>query len=210
MSHQALIEVLWQVYCNKYIIFYIKFACYNTTSLKYLLHVYFFPLSRFFRKVTNKINWESYWKSICQLGHIRPLDHSLYTPFLSVTSPIVRSSPSLPLLFCFIDDWTHKYDNGLRCFAICLFIRSPDSVVCIATGYGLHRGFRFQVPVGSQRRPDRHWGPPSSLSNGYQGLFPREKRRRGVKLTTRLQLVPRSRKYGSIHPLSHTPSRWRA
>jgi hypothetical protein len=28
----------------------------------------------------------------------------------------------------------------------------------------------------------------------------------GVKLTTRLQLVPRSRKHGSIHPLPHTSS----
>jgi hypothetical protein len=28
----------------------------------------------------------------------------------------------------------------------------------------------------------------------------------GVKLTTHFQLVPRSRKCGSIHPLSHTPS----
>jgi hypothetical protein len=27
----------------------------------------------------------------------------------------------------------------------------------------------------------------------------------GVKLTTHLQLVPRSRKYGSIHPLPHMP-----
>jgi hypothetical protein len=31
---------------------------------------------------------------------------------------------------------------------------------------------------------------------------------RGVKLTTHLQLVPRSRKCGSIHPLPHTSS-WR-
>jgi hypothetical protein len=29
---------------------------------------------------------------------------------------------------------------------------------------------------------------------------------RGVKLTTQLQLVPRSGKCGSVHPLSHTPS----
>jgi hypothetical protein len=32
---------------------------------------------------------------------------------------------------------------------------------------------------------------------------------RGVKLTTHLQLVPRSRKCGSIHPLPHMPS-WRS
>jgi hypothetical protein len=34
-------------------------------------------------------------------------------------------------------------------------------------------------------------------------------RRRGMKLTIHLQLVPRSRKCGSIHPLPHTPS-WRS
>jgi hypothetical protein len=45
----------------------------------------------------------------------------------------------------------------------------------IATGYGLEgRGVRFRVPVGarnfsSPRRPDRFWGPPSLLSNGYRG-----------------------------------------
>jgi hypothetical protein len=49
----------------------------------------------------------------------------------------------------------------------------------VATGYGLDgRGVGVRVPVGprlfsSPRRPDRFWGPPSLLSNGYQGLFPR-------------------------------------
>jgi hypothetical protein len=54
----------------------------------------------------------------------------------------------------------------------------------------------------SQHRPDQRWGPRSLLSNAYQALLGGG----GLKLTTHLQLVPRSRKCGSIHPLPHMPS----
>jgi hypothetical protein len=61
-------------------------------------------------------------------------------------------------------------------------MRSRDSAVGIATGYGLDdRGFGVRVPVGSTifssaRHPDRLWGPPSLLYNGYRGLSPGVKR----------------------------------
>jgi hypothetical protein len=47
----------------------------------------------------------------------------------------------------------------------------------------------FSTPL----RPDRFRGPRSLLSDGYRGLFPWEYSGRGVKLTTQLHLVPRSR-----------------
>jgi hypothetical protein len=83
---------------------------------------------------------------------------------------------------------------------------SLDSSVGIATGYRLDDwGVGVRVPVGprifsSPSRPDRLWGPPNLLSDGYRELFPRGQSSWGVKLTTHLQLMPRSRKCGSIHP----------
>jgi hypothetical protein len=46
----------------------------------------------------------------------------------------------------------------------------------------------------SPRRPDRLWGPPILLSNGYRGISGW-----GVKLTSHLQLVLRSK-------ADHSPS----
>jgi hypothetical protein len=58
------------------------------------------------------------------------------------------------------------------------FNASWDSTVGIATGYGLvDKEVGVQVPVGSRIfnspcRPDRLWGPPNLLYNGYGGFFP--------------------------------------
>ena len=43
-----------------------------------------------------------------------------------------------------------------------------------------------------RKRPDRIWGPPSALFNGYRGSFP------GVKLTTHVHLKPWLRVSGAI------------
>jgi hypothetical protein len=65
---------------------------------------------------------------------------------------------------------------------LCSYIlsrRNPDSAVHVATGYGLEvRGIGVRVPVGvrffsSPRSPDRLWGPPSLLFDGFREFFPR-------------------------------------
>jgi hypothetical protein len=90
--------------------------------------------------------------------------------------------------------------------------RSRDSVVGIATGYEMEgrgvgvRGLVWSRIFSSPRRPDWLFGPLSLLFNGYRRAFPRGWSGRAMKLSTHLQLVPMSRKCGSIHPLPHTPS----
>jgi hypothetical protein len=86
---------------------------------------------------------------------------------------------------------------------------SRNSSVGIATGYGLDdqgggssspgrfKNFHFSI---SSRPALRSTQPPIKWVPGVSG--------RGVKLTSHLQLVPRSRKCGSIHPLPYTSS-WR-
>jgi len=72
------------------------------------------------------------------------------------------------------------------------------SAVGIATGYRLD-GPGIESRWGEIFRtcPDRPWGPPSLLYNGYR-VFPEVKSGRGVTLTPHPFLVPWSRKSRAI------------
>jgi hypothetical protein len=50
----------------------------------------------------------------------------------------------------------------------------------------------------SLQRPDCFWDLPSLLPKGYHDLFPWGQSGRGMKLTTHLHLVPKSRMRGAI------------
>jgi hypothetical protein len=113
---------------------------------------------------------------------------------------------TLVLLFranihCVISGGKTKPEQKISFRLVRHLIKSWDSAISIATGYGLDtQAIRVWFPVGARifTSPycrDLLWGPPSLLSNDYQG----------VKLTTHHQLVPRSRKW-FIHPLAHTSS----
>jgi hypothetical protein len=79
---------------------------------------------------------------------------------------------------------------------------SRDSVVGIATGYGLEGpGIESRWGEIFRTYPDRLRAPPNLLYNGYR-VFPGGKGGRGVMLTTHTLLVPRLRKSWAIPPLT--------
>jgi hypothetical protein len=81
-------------------------------------------------------------------------------------------------------------------------VRSRDSVVGIATRYGLEGpGIESRWGEVFRTHPDRLRGPPSLLHNGCR-VFPGGKGGRGVMLTTHPLLVPRLRKSWAIPPLT--------
>jgi hypothetical protein len=83
------------------------------------------------------------------------------------------------------------------------YVKGRDSAVGIATPYG-PAGPAIEPGGGEifRPRPDRPWGPPSLLFNGY-GVFPGV-RGRGVALSTHSHLALRLKKeqsYKSVPPL---------
>jgi hypothetical protein len=87
-------------------------------------------------------------------------------------------------------------------------MRGPGSSVGIAKDYGLD-GPRIESRWGGEifrACPDRPWGPPSLLYNGYR-VFPGSKVRPGRAAdhsTPSSAEVMEEKSYTSTHPLGHT------
>jgi hypothetical protein len=113
--------------------------------------------------------------SVSEIVQVRHNRHKFTIRSFKLTSVIYCNSGSFsdPLLeSTWCTHWYFIYINMSMSL-----IRSRDSAVGIATGYGLDdQRVGVRVPVGSRivsspRRPDRLWGPPN-LSNGYRGSVP--------------------------------------
>jgi hypothetical protein len=104
---------------------------------------------------------------------------------LRLISPLSNlfNSSCVPYTYISCRAWRKRRSN-LNICTTCIRaeIRSRDSAVGIAIGYGLDdRGFGVRVTVGSRifsspRRPDRLWGPPHPMCTGDS--FPGVKRSR--------------------------------
>jgi hypothetical protein len=102
--------------------------------------------------------------------------------------------PHALLLSRYIYLCTYIYTHTHISMYIYIYIGSRDSVVGIATRYGLEGpGIESRWGEILGNYPDRLRGPPSLLYNGYR-VFPGDKGGRGVMLTTHPLLVPRLRK----------------
>jgi hypothetical protein len=133
------------------------------------------------------------------IGH-RNSDNNLESTFI-ISTKILRW---YSILYSF-----YIYINLMLNFTMIIIFGSWDSVVGIATGYGLDdRRVGVRIPEGSRsfsslRRPDRLWVPPSLLSNEYRGFFSWGKAAETWSWP-HLQLVPRSRK---VDLYIHSPIR---
>jgi hypothetical protein len=84
-----------------------------------------------------------------------------------------------------------------------------NSSVGIATSYGM--GGLDSIPnsaefFSSPQRPDRQWGPPSLLSNGYRWLFSRWLKRPGCEADHSPPSRAEVKNAGTITPLPFTSS----
>jgi len=88
----------------------------------------------------------------------------------------------------------HFHYYKIRCSSVSVVTRLRAGRL----DFDSRQGLRF---FSSPPHSDRLWSPYSLLSRGYRRFFLQGLSGRGVKLTTHLHLVPRSRMCGALSPL---------
>jgi hypothetical protein len=141
---------------------------------------------------------------------------SKHTKIKQLHTEDINAISLLDFFFLLVDpalvQWTLEMQvaytqKGRVCFPLFLFNQTVSSnpsshkniVTCISD-YRQGLNFHFSMssrPALRSTQPPIQW-VSGALSPGVIG--------RGVNLTTYLKLVPRSRKYGCIHPLPQNPS----
>jgi hypothetical protein len=124
----------------------------------------------------------SIWQTGINISEIWPFTTlTLVMETVKISEMLVFSS-TLTRLTAWEDFGTFIHLESFKSYIISKRLtdyKSQDSAVSIATGYGLdNQGVRVRVLVearifSSPCCTDRLWSPPSLLSNGYQGFFPR-------------------------------------
>jgi hypothetical protein len=133
-----------------------------------------------------------YWMSFCQLNPVPSHGTSIKSILiLSFYLNLEFSSVFFPLGLILNFSASIRYSDCLQAGRPRSRSSSPGRVKNFLSS-------KSSRPVLGSTQPPIQW-IPGPLSSEV-------KRRGGVKLTTHLQLMPRSRKYGSIHPLPHTSS----
>jgi hypothetical protein len=107
-------------------------------------------------------------------GSIRPLLHTIFFCFVSYRIHFISLRWVINILSLL----------ARIIWFLCKLLyrtRNPKFIRLLLFGFLFtldYRGVRVRIPVWARIfsfpcRPDRFWGPPSFLSNGYRGIFPR-------------------------------------
>ena len=141
-------------------------------------------------------------------GHIPQLLFFFLRPFC-YTNKLTVVLPTFVTLHFYQPLFLHRsvYLSSYVFMSFYFGLIGPGSSVDIATGYGLD-GPGIESRWGEIfRRPDRLWGPPSLLYNGYR-VFPGVKSGRGVTLTPHPLLVPTSKNRTELYLYSPSGPSW--
>jgi hypothetical protein len=141
--------------------------------------------------------WPQFWATYAHSTFTQHVSHASNYPF--------SNRPHKKEMQLILPSWSAKTSSIWPTIWSTVWPKNHSSAVIIMTGHTLDGwGVRVWVPVGKEFSllyPYRLWSPPNILYSVYWQIFLQEKSNRGMKLTTHLQLLLKSRKSASPYPL---------